>query len=266
MSPTLSDILVSLKSEYQQRMEANHYQLPFLTAETLCHEKLYLETDLLSRIIDEDPTLLAARASDLIADTKEQQNPSVGAIISSNIVMAALENLLATAVESGWLDVDDEGHILVDEKELDPQREYPVTANYSRSELAQANLSKRTTSLLTKIFQAAEQEYLDQLDSEAHDAYQLALQVSGNHAIFAPEDIAPLVAENPLLLGLRSDDVLDEEMFSGDPPAGIIISGHLTHILLDQLLEIAESKGALAHDGEGHLILPEGDDDNPVIH
>lgn len=266
MSQTLSDILELVRKEYLQRMDANYFAQPFLTAEKLCHEKLYLDTDLLARIVSEDPTLLATRASDLIADPKERDNPAVGAIISSNIVMAALESLLALAVGNKWLDVDNEGHILVEEAELNPHRNYVVSADYSQSDTATKNLTKKGVSQLTKIFQAAESEFLELLDSEVHDAYQLALQVSGNYAIFSPEDIAPLIAENPLLLGLRPDDMVDEELFEGDPPAGIIVSGHLTHILLDQLLELAEEKGALARDGTGHIILPEGDDDNPIIH
>lgn len=266
MSQILSDILENIRTEYLQLMDANHRAQPFLTAEKLCHERLYLETDLLARIVEEDPTLLATRASDLIADSKERDNPAVGAIISSNIVMAALESLLALAVNNKWLDVDAEGHILVEEAELNPHREYKVLADYSQSDTATKNLTKKGASRLSLLLQAAENEFLELLESEVHDAYQLALQVSGNYAIFAPEDIAPLVAENPLLLGLRPDDMVDEELFEGDPPAGIIISGHLTHILLDQLLELAENKGALARDGAGHIILPEGDDDNPVIH
>ncbi|SIS82255.1 hypothetical protein [Neptunomonas antarctica] len=266
MSQLLTDILEDVRKEYLQRMDANNFSQPFLTAEKLCHEKLYLATDLLADIVNEDPTLLATRASDLIADSRERDNPAVGAIISSNIVMAALESLLGLAVANGWLDVDDDGHILVEDAELDPSRNYPVTADYSRSDAATKNLSKRGPSLLTTIFQAAENEFLELLETEVHEAYQLALQVSGNYAIFAPEDIAPLIVENPLLLGLRPDDMVDEELFEGDPPAGIIISGHLTHILLDQLLELAESKGALGKDGAGHIILPEGDGDNPIVH
>ena len=118
MSQTLSNILELVRKEYIKRMDANHFAQPFLTAEKLCHEKLYLDTDLLARIVSEDPTLLATRASDLIADPKERDNPAVGAIISSNIVMAALESLLALAVGNKWLDVDNEGHILVEEAEL----------------------------------------------------------------------------------------------------------------------------------------------------
>lgn len=266
MSQILSNVFDELNIEYQRLMATDGALQPFLTAEKLCHAKLYLETDLLAQVISEDPTLLAARASDLIADQNERDNPSVGAIISSNIVMAGLERLLAVAVEQSWLEMDAEGHILVDEEELDPARNYPVNADYSQSTVANANLSTRGKSLLTQMCNAAEEEFLDLLDNEVHDAYQLALQVSGNHAVFAPEDLAPLICENPLLLGLRPDDVVDEELFAGDPPAGIIISGHLTHMLLDQLLELAEQKGALAHDAAGHLIIPEGDDDNPVIH
>ncbi len=266
MSHLLSKVFDELNQEYLRLMDSGHVGQPFLTAEKLCHQRLYLTGDLLAEVVSEDPSLLASRASDLIADNAERDNPSVGVIISSNIVMAGLERLLAVAVEHQWLEMDEEGHILVDEGELDPQRNYTVTADYSVSDVATQNLTQPGKSLLTKICQSAEDEFLDLLENEVHDAYQLALQVSGNHAVFSPEDLAPLISENPLLLGLRPDNVVDEELFAGDPPAGIIISGHLTHLLLDQLLDVAEQKGALAHDASGHLIIPEGDDDNPVIH
>lgn len=266
MSPILVDILDYLRREYMRVMTANGASLPFLTAEKLCHEKLYLDTDMLARVVAEDPTLLAARAGDLVPNAEESKNPSVGVIICSNLVMAGLESLLAEAVEQNWLQMDEEGHILVDETELDPKRQYTIKVDYSQSEVAKAQLTSRSPSKLSLVIREAEEAYQELLESEAHDAYQLALQVSGDHSIFAPEDIAPLVAENPLLLGLRPDELMDDELFEGDPPAGIIISGHLTNILLEQLLSMAEEMGALARDGAGHIIVPEGDEDNPVIH
>lgn len=266
MSNILADILEHVRHEYIELMAETEAQKPFLSAEQLCHQKLYLNADLLSRVLLEDPTLLAARASDLVSDREEQDNPSVGVIISCNIVMAALESLLATAVENEWLGVDDDGSILVDESEMDPGREYKVTVDYSQSDSVSEHLKRPGESRLTQILRQAEQEYMERLDNEAHDAYQLALEISGGHAIFAPDDLAPLIAENPLLLALRADGMIDDEMFSGDPPAGIIVSSHLTHILMEHLLEIAEERGALAIDGEGQLILPDSDEDKPLIH
>lgn len=265
MSQILSSILEGVRDEYKQRM-VQDAALPFMTAERLCHEMLYLDTDRMAELVEEEPSLLASRASDLIADPKERGNPSVGAIIASNLVMVALENLLAVAVENDWLRLDEEGNVMVDEKELDPTRSYPMLADYSLSQQATSNLSKPGVGLLTARFRAAEESFLQKLETEAHDAYQLALEVSSSYSVFAPDDIAPLVKENPLLLGLRPDGLMDEELFSGDPPAGMIISGHLTNILLDQLLEVAEEHGALARDGVGHMIMPEGDEDSPVIH
>jgi len=267
MSQILSEILQGLETEYLQRMSnlgLSEGKDAYATAESLCHEKLYLGSDLLAKIISQDPTLLAARAGELITDPKEQDNPSVGIIICSNIVEAAFEGLLGVAFEQGWLEIDDQGRIVSDLGDLNVV--FPITEDYSRSSTAIENVSSRKKSRLNQIFQAAEQEYIQLLDNEAHDAYTLALQVSGNYAIFAPDDIAPLIEENPLLLGLRPDEIKNDEMFAGDPPAGIIISGHLTSILLEQLLTLAEERGCLAHDSTGHMIVPEGEEDNPVIH
>jgi hypothetical protein len=55
-------------------------------------------------------------------------------------------------------------------------------------------------------------------------------------------------------------------MFEGDPPAGLIISAHLTEMLLQQLLELAQEQGALPLDSAGQLILPESDEDAPTLH
>jgi hypothetical protein len=116
------------------------------------------------------------------------------------------------------------------------------------------------------LFNAAEKAYLRQLGEAPHDAYQLALQVSSDYVVFAPDDLAPLIQENPLLLGLRADGLVDEEMFAADPPAGLIISAHLTEMLLQQLLELAHQQGALALDSAGQVILPESDEDMPILH
>lgn len=265
MSQILTDILDHVRGEYIRQMQTSG-ELPFVTAEQLCHDKLFLAGDLLARIIIEDPTLLAARAGEMISDPKEQDNPAVGVIISTNILVATMEALMATAVEHGWLEVDEEGHVLVDEAEAKLDRDYKINADYSHSETAQQNLTKPGRSLLNQMILRAEEEYLQRLGNEVQDAYQLALEVSSENTVFAPEDIAPLVAENPLLLGLRPDNMVDDDVFDGDPPAGIIISGHITQMILDHLLELAAEQGALAIDSEGLMILPEEDTEVPVIH
>jgi hypothetical protein len=268
MSQVLSNILNDLEDEYLQHLNASEkvgtpgdaYRL----AARLCYQQLFLTPDVLASVIQEDPTILAARAGDLVKDPEEQSNPSVGVIICSNIIEAALENLLSVAYEQGWLDIDDEGRLMVDTS-TDGEI-LTVPTDYSRSQMALDALSQPSPSRLNRIFQSAEQEYIDQLESGAHDAYSLALEVSGNHAIFAPEDIAPLIEENPLLLGLRPDELMDDDMFAGDPPAGIVISGHLTSLLLEQLLMLAEERGCLAYDSTGAMIVPDTDEDKPVIH
>jgi len=84
--------------------------------------------------------------------------------------------------------------------------------------------------------------------------------------VFAPDELAPLIQETPLLLGLRADDLVDEAMFAGDPPAGLIISAHLSELLLQQLLEVAREQDALPLDSSGQVILPESDEDAPTLH
>ncbi|GGO79417.1 hypothetical protein GCM10011348_13630 [Marinobacterium nitratireducens] len=267
MSELLTQILEKVRVAYVQAMQEGDYQQPYLTAERLCHEQLHIDADALSRIIDEDPTLLAARAGELVQDPDELDNPSVGAIICYNIVAAAMDGLLTVAVEHDWLDVDEEGNVLVDDTELHEDRPAIMRVDYSRSAQALENAGQAGASRLSKLFHAAEAQYVKLLDNEVHDAYQLALRTSSDYAIFAPEDIAPLVAENPLLLGLRPDGLVDPDLFEGDPPAGIIISSHLTHMLLQQLLEIASERGALARDSSGHLILPaEDEESSPQLH
>jgi hypothetical protein len=266
MSNLLTRILEKVRVAYVQEMQDTGCQQPYLTAERLCHEQLHIEGDKLARIIDEDPTLLAARASDLVQDPGERDNPAVGVIICCNIMAAALDGLLTVAVENDWLEVDENGNVLVDDGELGQSSLQTPVVDYSRSARALENAGKAGASSLTRLFQAAESEYARLLENEVHDAYQLALKTSSDFAVFAPDDIAPLVAENPLLLGLRPDDLVDPELFDGDPPAGIIISSHLTHMLLQQLLEMASERGALARDSTGHLILPDENEQSPRLH
>lgn len=266
MSNLLTRILEKVRVTYVQEMQDNGCRQPYLTAERLCRETLHIEGDALAQIIDEDPTLLAARASDLIEDPDERDNPAVGLIICRNIMAAALDGLLTVAVENEWLDVDENGNVLVDADELG-EHSTPVPAvDYSRSARALENAGKAGVSSLTQLFQAAESEYSRLLENEVHDAYQLALKTSSDFSVFAPDDIAPLVAENPLLLGLRPDDLVDPDLFDGDPPAGIIISSHLTHMLLQQLLELASERGDLARDSSGHLITPDESEARPQLH
>ena len=181
-----------------------------------------------------------------------------------NIIAAAMEGLLSLAVECNWLELGDDGSILVDESEMQ-QQEYPILADYSHSEKARENLTKPGQSLLSVIFNQAEEAFVESLQKCSRDAYQKALTMSSEYAVFAPDELAPLVAENPLLLGLRGDDLIDDDVFEGDPPAGLIISTHLTRMLLHQLLELAVSEGVLSVDDHGHVIIPQ-DEDVPTLH
>jgi hypothetical protein len=266
MSNLLTRILEKVRVAYVQEMQDNGCQQPYLTAERLCHEQLHIDGDALACIVDEDPTLLAARAGDLIQAPEERDNPAVGLIICCNIMAAALDGLLTVAVENEWLETDENGNVLVDDAELGQHNPQHPVVDYSRSARALENAGKAGVSDLTQLFQAAETEYNRLLENEVHDAYQLALKTSSDFSVFSPDDIAPLVAENPLLLGLRPDDLVDPELFDGDPPAGIIISSHLTHMLLQQLLELASERGALARDSSGHLILPDDSQAQPQLH
>ena len=67
-------------------------------------------------------------------------------------------------------------------------------------------------------------------------------------------------------LGLRDDSLVDPELFEGDPPAGMIISAHLTEMLVQQLVDRAMSMGALGFDSSGHPIIEDKEDDNPTVH
>ncbi|MCV6589846.1 MAG: hypothetical protein OIF57_12575 [Marinobacterium sp.] len=264
MSEMLTQILDRVREEYLQVMEETSGHKPYAMAEKLCHERLFIETDTLAKIIEQDPSLLAARAGSLIMNAEEAANPAVGVIVSSNVIAAAMEGLLSLAVEHNWLDVDAEGAILVDEAEMQCE-EYPINADYSHSETARNNLALPGQSGLSTIFNTAEKAFAEALQQCSRDAYQKALEMSSDYAVFAPDDLAPLVAENPLLLGLREDDLIDADIFEGDPPAGLIISTHLTRMLLHQLLELAVSEGVLALDAQGHILVQE-EERAPTLH
>ncbi|MCP4596398.1 hypothetical protein [Neptuniibacter sp.] len=268
MSGLLTTLLEDVRVEYIARMQSNGCSEPYLTAERLVHEKLFLETDQLAEIIQQDPSLLAARAGELIMNRQESENPSVGVIICSNILAAALEGLLAVAVEREWLEVDDEGNVIVDDEELSQDSQYPIEVDYSSSEVAKRNITLGGVSELSQIFSAAESAFLDLLNEQnaQRDAYQLALDISSDYSVFAPEDIAPLITENPLLLGLRPEDLIDDDLFEGDPPAGLIISAHLTRMMLHQMLELGVEHGALVLDSSGHIVVPDEPEDPPIIH
>lgn len=264
MSKALTEILDEVRQEYLQTMQDTAGTKPYATAEALCHKLLFIETDKLAMIIQQDPTLLAARAGDLILNAEEAANPAVGTIISSNVIAAAMEGLLSLAVEHNWLSVDDDGAILVDEAEME-SRDYPMGADYSHSEVARENLTQPGQSQLSVIFNSAEEAFLQSMQDCSRDAYHKALEMSSDYAVFAPDDLAPLIAENPLLLGLRGDDLIDDELFEGDPPAGLIISTHLTRMLLHQLLELAVAEGVLSVDDDGHVVVPE-ETATPTLH
>ncbi len=266
MSGLLTQILDDVRLEYLKLMQETDFMHPYTTAERLCHEKLFLEIDLLAKIIEEDPTLLAARAGNLIMNRQEEENPAVGVIICSNILAASLEGLLSIAVENDWLDQDEDGNILVSDEDISQETQYPITVDYSHSEAARQNLTRPGVSRLSALFAGAEEAFLESLAEDSRNAYQSALEISSDYSVFAPEDIAPLVAENPLLLGLRPDGMIDEELFEGDPPAGIIISAHLTRMLLHQLLELGVEQGALSLDSDGNVIAPENPEERPTLH
>lgn len=263
MSRRLADLMDRVRQRYVRVMQESGQHEPYITAHRVCQQMLNLSPLALAELIAEDPKLLSARASELVEDPAEIENPSVGVIVCSNVCAAALEGLLAVAVNREWLEVDSDNRILVDAWELD---NVPEVKSVDYSDVAAPDLSERQTSQLSILFNAAEKSYLKQLAEAAHDAYQLALQVSSDYVVFAPDDLAPLIQENPLLLGLRADDLVDEEMFAGDPPAGLIISAHLTEMLLQQLLELAQDQGALPLDSAGQLILSESDEDTPTVH
>ncbi|MCV6609574.1 MAG: hypothetical protein OIF55_02265 [Amphritea sp.] len=265
MSQLLASLIEQVRTDYLAMMEQADGQHPYTVAEKLCNERLYLDADALAPIVAEDPTLLAARGGNLIANEQEADNPCVGMIISANIAAAMMEGLVDTALENGWLSLDEEGRLMLDAEELKLPEPVPAQQDYSESQTAKDNLTSRSASILSQLMGAAESEFVDQLSESQHDAYALALQIASEHSVFAPDDIAPLIAENPLLLGLRGDGLVDQEMFDGDPPAGLIISAHLTQMIVNQLLELAVEHGVLGADSSGHpLIQDQGE--GPVIH
>lgn len=265
MSQILTTLIEQVRADYMVLMEQGGGQFPYTVAEKICNERLYLNADNLAPVVAEDPTLLAARSGNLIASEKERDNPSVGMIISANIVAAMMEGLIDVALEHNWLALGDDGRLILAAEELKLPEPGAKEVDYSESETARDNLTAPGISHLTRLLNGAESAYLEQLSSEQPNAYALALRVAAEHTLFAPDDIAPLVAENPLLLGLRADDIVDQEMFEGDAPAGMIISAHLTQMIISQLLELAVERGLLGSDSGGHPLLPE-DVSAPVIH
>lgn len=263
MSEKLAKLLETVRLEYLHEMDANGHTYPYLTAHRVANKLLALSGKELAELIADDPKLLAARASELIEDPKEVANPSVGAIVSANLVVAGIEGLIVVAVNRNWLSVDEEGAAQIEAHELDLVR--PI-AGEDYSATTGEFTAQRGRSRLSQLFAAAEAAFEEQLESATHDAYQLALSVASDHAIFAPDDLAPYILENPLLLGLRDDGMVDPELFEGDPPAGMIISAHLTEMLVQQLVERAVGLGALGCDASGHPIIDDNDEDNPTVH
>lgn len=265
MQQTLAELLDQLVQEYRARLLRDG-STPFLTAQQLCWDTLFVTPDELAVFLTEEPSLLACRGEH-IPDPLERENPSVGVIICSSLVLMMTERLLGEAVDLGLLSVNDEQVIQISETELAQSPDYSIQTDYSSSEKARQNLVLREPGRLSQLLDRAEDDYLERLNHETSDAYQLALDVVGQHVVLMPEELLPLILENPLLLGLRGDDgIIEEELFEDTPPAGIIISSHLTMIMLDHLLEVAAQEGALALDSEGQIILPDNDNMPPSIH
>jgi hypothetical protein len=267
MSQILTDILESLRVEYVQILQHKSGSQPLLSAEKLCAAQLQINTDQLADIVTQDPTLLAARAGGLIKSAEEADNPCAAVIIAVNIHNAAIEVLLDSAVHHGWLEVNSDGEMQIENAEIEAMDSIQTSdIDYSHSKTATANVAKREISALSQLLKGAEDEYMQQLDTQVLDAYSLAIQVAGAHSVFTPQEIAPLVSENPLLLALRADDLIIDDVFENDPPAGIIIGSHITQMVIDHLLDIATEKGALAFDSQGQLILPGNESLDPVVH
>lgn len=266
MSQILTDILDKIRNQYVQELEHNNGQHPLLRAKKLCSTMLNINTDLLANIVTQDPTLLAARAGSLIKSGDRGDNPSAANVIVMNIHSAALEVLLDAAVHYGWLALDEQGEVQLADSEIEAVGDIDMQEmDYTRSQTALDNVSQGGVSALNQLLHTAEAEYLDLLDSQVLDAYSLAIQVAGSHSVFTPQEIAPLVHENPLLLALRADDLVVDEVFENDPPAGIIIGSHITQMVIDHLLDQATEKGALALDSQGQLILPVNSE-TPIVH
>ncbi|NQZ30170.1 MAG: hypothetical protein HRU06_02800 [Oceanospirillaceae bacterium] len=266
MSQILTDILDKIRTQYVHDLELNNGLQPLLCAKTLCSTMLNLNTDLLAQIVTQDPTLLAARAGGLLKNGVQGENPSAALVIVMNIHSAALEVLLDTAVHYGWLALNEEGEMQLPDSEIEAVDDIDMQeVDYTRSQTALDNISQGGISELNQLLHKAETEYLTLLDTQVLDAYSLAIQVAGSHSVFTPQEIAPLINENPLLLALRADDLVVDEVFENDPPAGIIIGSHITQMVIDHLLDQATEKGALALDSQGQLILP-SDSEAPVVH
>lgn len=263
MSKKLAKLLDSVRLEYLHEMDSNGHSYPYMTAHRVANKMLALPAKELAQLIVEDPKLLAARATELIEDPKEVANPSIGAILCANLIVACVEGLIAVAVNRDWLAVDEAGIAQIEAHELDLVR--PI-AGVDYAQTSSEFVPQRGRSRLSELFALAESAYEDQLANETHDAYQLALMVAADHAIFSPDDLAPLIAENPLLLGLRDDNLVDPELFDGDPPAGMILSAHLTEMLVQQLVDRAMAMGSLGFDASGHPIIEDNEDDAPTVH
>lgn len=258
-----SQLLDQVRDAYLQEMDANGGHYPYKTAHEVAHRRLALQPNALVELISSAPKLLASRAGDLIDDERELKNPSVGAIISANLVAAGMEGLVMVAVNRGWLERDDEGDLLVDAHELDLTK--PIAGvDYS---VSQGEFEpKPDRSFLSELFGTAERAFEEALESQTVDAYPLSLSIAAEHAVFTPEDLAPLLVENPLMLGLRNDDLVDPDMFDNDPPAGMILSAHLTEMMVSQMIDRAIEKGALAMDSEGQPLLDDDAEETPTVH
>jgi len=263
MSDKLAKLLENVRLEYIHEMDANGHTYPYLTAHRVANKLLALPGKELAELIASDPKLLAARASELIEDPKEVANPSVGAIVCANLIVAGIEGLMVVAINRQWLDTDEEGAALIEAHELDLVRPF---SGQDYSATSTEFVAQRGRSKLSELFATAEAAFEEALQTETHDAYHLALNTAADHAIFAPDDLAPFILENPLLLGLRDDDLVDPEMFEGDAPAGMIISAHLTELLVQQLVEKAVAMGSLGFDSSGHPIIEDNDEDAPTVH
>jgi len=263
MSDTFSLLLDQVREAYLNEMDANGGHYPYKTAYDIAHRRLALTPDALVDLVASAPKLLASRAGDLIEDEREHGNPSIGTIISANLMAAGMEGLILVALDRGWLERDEHGDLLVDAHELDLTK--PITGvDYS---LPQSEFQpKRGRSQLSDLFAAAEQAFEQALENQAVDAYQLSLSIAADHAVFAPDDLAPLLLENPLMLGLRNDDLVDPDMFDNDPPAGMILSAHLTEMMVAQMIERAIDKGAVGTDSEGLPLLDEDAEEMPTLH
>jgi hypothetical protein len=262
MSDKLTELLDELREAYLKEMEANGHSYPFKTAHQLTHRRLALPAEELVELITSAPRLLASRAGDLIESEEEGANPTIGAIISANLVAAGMDGLMMVATKRNWLERDEHGDLLVDAHELDLCK-LVLGVDYTKTPKEFVPQSGR--SQLSDLFAAAETAFEKALCTEAMDAYQLSLKIASDYAVFAPDDLAPLLAENPLMLGLRNDGLVDPELFNQDPPAGMILSAHLTEMMVAQMVDHAIEKGAIGMDSEGQPLFVD-DEEPPTLH